>query len=296
MAKRADYRHFTQIATRWNDNDVYGHVNNVQYYSYFDTAINEYLIRSGSLNFMSGPLLGICAESHCKYIAELAFSGPGRRRSACRAPRPEQRALRHRPVPRRKGAGSRRRLVCARLRRPRDSPPNLPHRGAALRTRTDIHHGALLKIRAAVLRESGLSAPYAMSHPLNLETINLAAPNRGEVCVRITAAGLCHSDLSVIDGSRPRPLPMVLGHEAAGSIVERGLESPACTSAIRWSFPSCPPAAIAAHVPQAARRYVNQEQSPTPPESCSEAATGLPITQTRSFTITSESLLSRNIA
>ena len=73
MAERADYRYFAQIATRWSDNDVYGHVNNVQYYSYFDTVINGYLIRSGSLDFMSGPLLGICAESHCKYIAEIAF-------------------------------------------------------------------------------------------------------------------------------------------------------------------------------------------------------------------------------
>ena len=58
--------------------------------------------------------------------------------------------------------------------------------------------------------------------PLGLEIIDLASPGRGEVCVRITAAGLCHSDLSVIDGSRHRPLPMVLGHEAAGSIVELG--------------------------------------------------------------------------
>ena len=79
-----------------------------------------------------------------------------------------------------------------------------------------------MKIRAAILRESGLPAPYAESRPLSLELIDLASPERGEVCVRITAAGLCHSDLSVIDGSRPRPLPMVLGHEAAGVVVELG--------------------------------------------------------------------------
>ncbi len=73
MAERADFRHFTQIATRWNDNDVYGHVNNVHYYSYFDTAINSYLIRSGGLDITHGPSIGVCAESHCKYIREIAF-------------------------------------------------------------------------------------------------------------------------------------------------------------------------------------------------------------------------------
>ncbi len=52
---------------------MYGHVNNVQYYSFFDTVINGYLIRTGALDFRTGPLIGICAESHCKYIAELAF-------------------------------------------------------------------------------------------------------------------------------------------------------------------------------------------------------------------------------
>lgn len=79
-----------------------------------------------------------------------------------------------------------------------------------------------MKIQAAVLRESGLPAPYNDSRPLTMETLDLAAPQSGEVLVRILAAGLCHSDLSVIDGSRPRPLPMALGHEAAGEIVELG--------------------------------------------------------------------------
>ncbi|MDA0181606.1 acyl-CoA thioesterase [Solirubrobacter phytolaccae] len=55
------------------DNDVYGHVNNVQYYSYFDTVINEYLIREGGLDIHAGPVLGVCAESHCTYAAAIAF-------------------------------------------------------------------------------------------------------------------------------------------------------------------------------------------------------------------------------
>ena len=79
-----------------------------------------------------------------------------------------------------------------------------------------------MKMRAAVLRQSGLTAPYVESKPLGIETVSLAPPGPGEVCVRLTAAGLCHSDLSVIDGSRRRPLPMVLGHEAAGIVVELG--------------------------------------------------------------------------
>ncbi len=79
-----------------------------------------------------------------------------------------------------------------------------------------------MKVKAAVLRASGYAQPFAESRPLVIETVNLAPPGRGEVLVRILAASLCHSDLSVIDGSRPRPLPMVLGHEATGEIVELG--------------------------------------------------------------------------
>lgn len=79
-----------------------------------------------------------------------------------------------------------------------------------------------MRVRAAVLRESGRPRPYADSRPLELAELELDGPGPGEVLVRLGAAGLCHSDLSVIDGSRPRPLPMVLGHEAAGEVVETG--------------------------------------------------------------------------
>ncbi|MBM3599543.1 MAG: zinc-binding dehydrogenase [Alphaproteobacteria bacterium] len=79
-----------------------------------------------------------------------------------------------------------------------------------------------MKIKAAVLHDIGRPAPYAQSKPLTIEEVELAAPGPGEVLVRVRAAGLCHSDLSVINGDRPRPTPMVLGHEAAGEIVELG--------------------------------------------------------------------------
>ena len=76
--------------------------------------------------------------------------------------------------------------------------------------------------RAAVLRAMGAARPYADSRPLAIETVELAQPGPGEVTVGIRAAGLCHSDLSVINGDRPRPLPMALGHEAAGVVEALG--------------------------------------------------------------------------
>jgi alcohol dehydrogenase len=78
------------------------------------------------------------------------------------------------------------------------------------------------KIKAAVLRELGTPGPYAQSRPLAIEEFDLAPPGPGEVLVRVRAAGLCHSDLSVIDGNRPRPMPMVLGHEMAGIVEALG--------------------------------------------------------------------------
>ena len=75
-----------------------------------------------------------------------------------------------------------------------------------------------MKIRAAVLDRMGAEPPYAVSKPLRIETVELDPPGRGELLVRIVAAGLCHSDLSVINGDRPRPMPMALGHEAAGIV------------------------------------------------------------------------------
>jgi len=70
---RSDFPHLLPIPTRWKDNDVYGHVNNVEYYSYFDTVINTWLIREGGLDIHRGPVIGLCAESHCKFMSELAF-------------------------------------------------------------------------------------------------------------------------------------------------------------------------------------------------------------------------------
>ena len=81
-----------------------------------------------------------------------------------------------------------------------------------------------MKTKAAVLYEMGLPLPFAESLPLVVEEVDLEPPEKGEVLVEIAAAGLCHSDLSVLDASRPRKMPMVMGHEASGIIREIGAE------------------------------------------------------------------------
>lgn len=73
MSQRSDYRHFQPILTRWQDNDVYGHVNNVAYYSYFDSAVNTYLIEQGGLDIHGGEVVGFVVSSSCDYFASVAF-------------------------------------------------------------------------------------------------------------------------------------------------------------------------------------------------------------------------------
>lgn len=79
-----------------------------------------------------------------------------------------------------------------------------------------------MKIRGAVLREMDRPRPFAASAPMTIEDLELDAPGPGEVLIRMRAAGVCHSDLSVVDGNRPRPLPMLLGHEGAGIVEKLG--------------------------------------------------------------------------
>jgi acyl-CoA thioester hydrolase len=71
--RRADYPRFLEIPTRWMDNDIYGHVNNVIYYSYFDTVINQYLIEAGGLDIHAGTIIGIAVESQCRFHRSLEF-------------------------------------------------------------------------------------------------------------------------------------------------------------------------------------------------------------------------------
>ncbi|AZC15732.1 MULTISPECIES: acyl-CoA thioesterase [Pseudomonas] len=73
VPQRSDYRHFQPITTRWHDNDVYGHVNNVTYYSFFDTAVNTYLIEQGGLDIHDGEVVGFVVSSACDYFASVAY-------------------------------------------------------------------------------------------------------------------------------------------------------------------------------------------------------------------------------
>ncbi|OJT22679.1 thioesterase [Archangium sp. Cb G35] len=76
------YRYFLPITTRWMDNDAYGHINNVTYYSYFDTVANHYLIHEGGLDIVTSPIIGLVVESRCSYKAPLAY--PDRLRAGLR--------------------------------------------------------------------------------------------------------------------------------------------------------------------------------------------------------------------
>ncbi|MEP9355982.1 thioesterase family protein [Xanthobacter sp. KR7-65] len=71
--RRQNYRHFREITTRWMDNDVYQHVNNVVYYSFFDTAVGHYLIETGALDVESSPIIGLVVETRCQYFSSLSF-------------------------------------------------------------------------------------------------------------------------------------------------------------------------------------------------------------------------------
>jgi acyl-CoA thioester hydrolase len=75
MSHPDDYRFRREITLRWKDNDVYGHVNNVEYFSFFDTVINEFLIIEGGLDIHDGPAIGLCAESHCAFAAPVSYPG-----------------------------------------------------------------------------------------------------------------------------------------------------------------------------------------------------------------------------
>ena len=128
-----------------------------------------------------------------------------------------------------------------------------------------------MKVRGAVLREMGLAAPYAESRPLAIEELELdAARARASCSCACGAAGLCHSDLSVIDGSRPRVMPMVLGHEAAGEVVETGPQTPGFAAGRpRGAGVRAELRRLRAVPVRAAPRCASRARRPTPPARCS---------------------------
>ena len=131
-ATRDAYRLFRRITTRWMDNDVYGHVNNVVYYAFFDTAVNAALIEAGLLDPATSDIIGLVVETGCRYAAPLGFPGDIDAGHPRRKARHVERALRGRPVRGGRGDGGRRGLLRARLRRQDDAPTR---GGAAALTR-----------------------------------------------------------------------------------------------------------------------------------------------------------------
>ena len=73
IPNRAEFPHFSEMQTRWHDNDVYQHVNNVVYYSFFDTAVNQHLINSGALDIANSPAVGLVIETQCRYYSAVSF-------------------------------------------------------------------------------------------------------------------------------------------------------------------------------------------------------------------------------
>lgn len=132
---RDDYRHFQAVTTRWMDNDIYGHVNNVVYYSDFDTVVNAYLIGQGVLDPTVGETIGLVVESQCNYFAPLSF--PDRVTAACawRGWAAPACATRGRPVRRRGARGGRARAFHPRLCGPADAPAGAAAARAARRAR-----------------------------------------------------------------------------------------------------------------------------------------------------------------
>jgi len=70
---KSTYRYFLSIPTRWKDNDIFGHINNVEYYSFVDTIITTFLVREGGFDIHCGPIVAVCAESHCRFTQPIAF-------------------------------------------------------------------------------------------------------------------------------------------------------------------------------------------------------------------------------
>ena len=71
--RRADYRHFLPIPTRWGDNDAYAHINNTVYYSFFDTVVSRFLLASGAIDLKTSPVIGVVVETGCRYLAPFSF-------------------------------------------------------------------------------------------------------------------------------------------------------------------------------------------------------------------------------
>ena len=172
----SSYPHLRTIPTRWKDNDVYGHVNNVEYYSFFDTVINAWLIEEGGLDIHAGETIGVCAESGCRFLAPVAFPEPVEAGLRVEQPRKLQRPIRDRALSRDRRA-TRDRPLRPRLRRPGRSP-SVSDPGSHPRM-PEADRGDPVRTTAAVLREMGTAAPYSESETARADTTRTRCPRPG---------------------------------------------------------------------------------------------------------------------
>ena len=203
------------IPTRWMDNDVYGHVNNVQYYSYFDTVINQYLITEGGLDIHAGASSACAPSRTAPTQAALAFPETDPRRPACLQARPLQRPLRDRPVPRRGRRARRRGLVRARLRRPRAAAPGGDPGTAARGARADRDGLAVARVP---LRQRRPAAQIRVRRRRPMMSAIVKAPVEGRVRVEgVNLAGDDQADRARARRARQGGLRLrERGHGAGG--------------------------------------------------------------------------------
>ena len=207
-----DYPHVTRVPTRWHDNDVYGHVNNVEYYAVFDTVINEFLIREGGLDIHRGPVIGLCAESRCAFHAAFAFpevivAGLGVSRLGRSSVRYEL-ALYLGESPDAGGGG----LVRARIRRPREPSTGGDTSGRARSARASPRESAVNPVRccaSATSRAVSSKAcpPDAICPPPSSATTRTSRPRPARCSDRKRESACCRECRPPAGARRSRRRP-----------------------------------------------------------------------------------------
>jgi acyl-CoA thioester hydrolase len=237
---RRDYLFFLPIQTRFNDNDIFSHVNNSVFFEFFDTCVNSFLLRSGHSVATDAPVRALVVDNSCSYFKPLSFHSSvtvGMRVSRVGATSVTyELAVFDGNDERASAAGQFVHVFVDRSSgKPVSVPKNLLASFAPVTRSGDITSPSGDVVSAAniipetmlvaVLRQcGGHSRPFALSKPLSLERVKVPVPQAGYVLVKVERASLCHSDLSVVDGTRPRPMPMAIGHEGAGIVVAVGAQ------------------------------------------------------------------------
>lgn len=267
---RENYRVFQRITTRWADNDQFGHVNNARFYEFFDAAVNQTLISWG-YDPLTSPTIGLVVETSANFLGPISFPvaldiGVSVERLGSSSVVYRLGVFEANTETNAAAVGRFVQVWCDRHSRkstmiPHQLRPLLESILSNSSTKETSAGVATAPISVpktmltAVLYDCTLKPPYAVSKPLHLERLPIPIPrSNDEVLVKVEYSSLCHSDLSVVNGTRIRPLPMALGHEAAGRMVSTGQKCilvfvPSCRADCRnckrGRFALCDPAAAA---------------------------------------------------